>query len=184
MSYGCCREAVVRVIMGACCSGGMKTTDQKSLPKNQQAAANSIDEKQKDQCVNGPPGDAAISAATDTDRDAAAPSYQTGADHTTVSPDHVQLSIAEAQLAAVSAADKSQPSRDECEQNKPATEALFVAEPGDVVRSDVTTTTTREQQHVQVTRGQIILPNILRQSYDYLTIMPKLRSTFDITTVV
>ena len=163
----------------------MKTTDQKSLPENQQAAAaNSVDEKQKDQCVNGPPGDAAITAATDTDRDAAAPSNQIGADHTTVSPDHVQLLITEAQLAAVSAADKSQPSRDEGEQNKPATEALFVAEPGDVVRSDVTTTTTREQQHVQVTRGQIILPNILRQSYDHLTIMPKLRSTFDITTVV
>ena len=172
--------------MGACCSGGMKTTDQKSLPGNQQAAAaaNSVDEKQKDQCVNGPPGDAAITAATDTDRDAAAPNNQTGVDHTTVSPDHVQLSITEAQLAAVSAADKSQPSRDEGEQNKPATEALVVAEPDDVVTSDVTTTTTREEQHVQVTRGQIILPNILRQSYDYLTIMPKLRSTFDITTVV
>jgi len=87
--------------MGACC-GGMKTGEHKSLPENQKT--NNVEEK--DKCVNGPQGDAAVAKETPVtvDQQQQQPADQEAsanhtADHTqpsTASPEDVELKITEA----------------------------------------------------------------------------------------
>ena len=90
--------------MGACC-GGMKTSDQKSLPENQKTT-NSVDDM-KDKCpVNGPHGDATVTTDHQQQQPAAAALDQEEtsgnhtANHSAVSPDQVELKITEPLPAA------------------------------------------------------------------------------------
>ena len=86
--------------MGACC-GGMKTGQHKSLPENQQT--NNVDEK--DKCVNGPQGDAAVAKETPVtvdqqqqqpvDQEASANHTSDHAQPSTASPEEVELKITE-----------------------------------------------------------------------------------------
>ena len=145
--------------MGACC-GGMKTGEHKSLPENQKT--NNVEEK--DKCVNGPQGDAAVAKETPVTADQQQPAdEEASANHTadhaqpsTASPEDVELKITEpdrselepspAAACPVAAkpdvcpeqppapAAQSTPIDSEQEQNKPSTEVLFVSEDGDVIR--------------------------------------------------
>lgn len=152
--------------MGACC-GGMKSGQNKSLPENEKA--NNVDEKE--QCANGPQGDAAVVKET---LDTADQQQQTASDHeasvnhsdehrqpATVTPDDVELKIREpdrpepvAAPAACPVADKpdvcpvvDRQATDEGavkDQSKPSTGELFVSEDGEVTRpqNEVSTTET------------------------------------------